>query len=77
MRENSISQLPVIENGLPVGSLNEVTMIKLLFDGVDLYNTKVSDIMALPLPSIEKTVDISEVYRLLLAGHGGVIVTEK
>lgn len=74
MKENNISQLPVIKNGSVIGSLNEVTMIKYLYEGADLYATPVSNIMGKPFPQVEEATDISEIYRLLLAGHGGVIV---
>jgi predicted transcriptional regulator len=32
--------------------------------------------MGKPLPQIDEATDISEPYRLVLAGHGGVIVTK-
>jgi cystathionine beta-synthase len=32
--------------------------------------------MGKPLPQVDAAIDLSEPYRLLLAGHGGVIVTE-
>jgi predicted transcriptional regulator len=31
--------------------------------------------MARPLPQVEANTDISEVYRLLMSGHSGVVVT--
>ena len=75
MEEFSISQLPVIDNGRAVGSLNEVTLVRLLHDGVDPNEKLVSEVMGKPLPQLDELTDISEPYRLLLAGHGGVIVT--
>ncbi len=74
MEEYGISQIPVIENGQVLGNLNEVTLIKLLHDGIDLKEKPVSEIMGKPLPQIEDSIDISEHYRLLLSGYGGVIV---
>ncbi|MFA6989159.1 MAG: cystathionine beta-synthase [Candidatus Gastranaerophilaceae bacterium] len=76
MRENGISQLPVLKDKKVVGGLNEVTLIKLLYDGVNLNENKVSGIMGTPLPQLDTSVDISELYRLLMAGHGGVIITK-
>jgi cystathionine beta-synthase len=77
MSENEISQLPVVEgqNKKIVGGLNEFTLIKLLHDGINLQHSKVSDVMGNPLPTLEEDINISELYRLLMAGHGGVIVT--
>ncbi len=77
MEQYSISQLPVIEDGQVVGSLNEVTLTKLLFDGIDLRAMATSEIAGKPLPQVDESVDISEPYRLLLSGHSGVIVTRK
>ena len=75
LEQYAISQLPVIENGQCLGSLNEVTLVRLLHDGVDLRQCHISDIMGKPLPQVDELTDISEPYRLLLSGHGGVLVT--
>jgi cystathionine beta-synthase len=75
MEGNDISQLPVLDGGRNVGSVSEVTLVKLLHDGVDLQHQAVRDVMAKPLPEVEERVDIGEAYRLLLAGHGGLVVT--
>ena len=74
MEDKAISQLPVLQEGRNVGSLNEVTLVKLLHDGVDLSRTRVSEVIGRPMPMVEETTDLSEVYRLLMAGYGGVIV---
>lgn len=76
MRENDISQLLVTKDDQVVGSLNEVTLIKLLYDGLDLTKSKIFKVMSEPLPQLEESIDISELYRLLLAGYGGIIVTK-
>ena len=75
MQQHGVSQLPVVEDGRVTGSLNEVTLIKLLHDGVDLKSKCIFEVMGRPLPQVDESIDISEAYRLLLAGHGGVIVT--
>lgn len=75
MEERAISQLPVVRDERVVGSLNEVNLVRLLHDGVDLRKTKVLEIMGKPMPQVEESVDISEPYRLLMAGHSGVVVT--
>ena len=76
MRENNISQLPVLSNGKAVGSINEVTLIKLLYDGINLAESKVSEVMGNNLAQLDVSVNISELYRLLMAGHIGVIITK-
>lgn len=76
MKEKGISQLPVLKNKQVVGGINEITLIKLLYDGVNLSESRVSEIMGEPLPQLDEGIDISELYRLLMAGHGGVIITK-
>lgn len=76
MRERGISQLPVLRNKQVIGGLSEVTLIKLVYDGVNLSEKKISEVMSEPLPQIDEYTDISELYRLLMAGYGGVIVTK-
>ncbi len=77
MENDNVSQLPVLDAGRNVGSLSELTLVKLLHDGVDLHEMAVRDVMGHPLPEVDELVDVGEPYRLLLAGHGGIVVTSK
>jgi cystathionine beta-synthase len=70
------SQLPVLEDGKPVGSVQEVTLARVLHDQADPANVAVGEIMARPLPQLEPSVHLDEAYRLLLAGNTGVLVVE-
>jgi cystathionine beta-synthase len=73
MQLSGISQLPVLENGRPVGSVQEVTLARVLHDTADPSNVLIGDIMAKPLPLLEATLHLDEAYRLLLAGNTGVL----
>jgi cystathionine beta-synthase len=75
MDANAISQIPVLQDSRVVGSLNEVTLVKLLHDGADLRRKKVAEVMGLPMPQVEEATDVAEVYRYLMAGYSGVIIT--
>lgn len=75
MQGHNISQLPVMENGNPVGSLNESSVMKILHDGLDPANQEIAAIMARPLPTLDERTDVSEAYRVLLAGAPAIIVT--
>jgi len=70
-----ISQLPVVEHEHTIGSVNELMLVKLLHDGGVLSERQVRDVMGKPLPEVDAHIDVNEAYRLLLAGHGGVVVT--
>lgn len=76
MKQHEISQIPVLKNGEVVGGLSEITLIKLLYDGTNLSETKVAAVMTTSLPQLDESVDILELYRLLMAGYGGVIITK-
>jgi len=72
----NISQLPVMDGERSVGSLNESSVMKLLFDGIDFDNQEIQAVMGRPLPEIAANTDISEAYRLFLAGASAALVTE-
>lgn len=76
MEKHGISQLPIVADGCVIGGINEATMVKFLHDGVDLRELSVAQVMGKPFPQVDVETDISEPYRLLMAGHSGIIVTE-
>jgi cystathionine beta-synthase len=73
MQANGISQLPVLRDSRAVGSIQEVTLARLLHDDADLNQVRVGDVMARPLPQLDAAVHLDEAYRLLLAGNSGVL----
>ena len=73
MQASGISQLPVLQDGKPVGSMQEVTIARVLHDLSDPDKVPVSDVMARPLPTLETSVHLDEAYRLLMAGNTGVL----
>lgn len=75
LQSKNISQLPVLKDGQAVGSIQEITLARLLHDGVDV-KTKLGDLMAKPLPQLDVGVHIDEAYRLLQAGNTGVLATQ-
>jgi cystathionine beta-synthase len=75
MQARGISQLPVLRDGQAVGSIQEVTLARLLHDGSDAAAVGVGDIMARPLPQLDTGVHLDEAYRLLLAGNSGALAT--
>jgi cystathionine beta-synthase len=73
MQSAGISQLPVLQDGKSVGSIQEVTLARVLHDNTDPGQVKVGDVMARPLPVLDVSVHLDEAYRLLLAGNTGVL----
>jgi len=75
MQSTGISQLPVLQDGKSVGSIQEVTLARVLHDSMDPASVTVGSVMARPLPTLELKVHLDEAYRLLLAGNTGVLAT--
>lgn len=68
MKSHDISQLPVLEGGVPVGSISETTIVRKIASGENmekLLKHNVSEIMDDPLPTVGKDSDIDVAYRLL------------
>jgi cystathionine beta-synthase len=75
LEATGISQLPVVDGGRPVGSVQEVTLARLLHDGKNPTQVAISEVMARPLPVVDIHTHLDEAYRLLLAGYTGVLAT--
>jgi cystathionine beta-synthase len=76
LQSTGISQLPVLDDGKSVGSIQEVTVARILHDHSNPDDVTVGDVMVRPLPQLETTVHLDEAYRLLLAGNTGVLATQ-
>ncbi|HEV3237478.1 MAG TPA: cystathionine beta-synthase [Gemmataceae bacterium] len=73
LQSTGISQLPVLQDGKSVGSVQEVTLARVLHDNSDPGKVPVGEIMAKPLPQVDSLVHLDEPYRLLLSGNTGVL----
>jgi predicted transcriptional regulator len=68
MESHDISQLPVLEGGIQIGSISETTFVRKIASGKDmlkLLSGSVSEIMDEPFPTVRKDADISVAYHLL------------
>jgi cystathionine beta-synthase len=63
----------VLENGKAVGSVQEVTLARVLHDKSDPSRVSIREIMAKPLPTLDISTHLDEAYRLLLSGNTGVL----
>jgi len=73
MKQFSISQMPVIERGVSLGSITEKTIINNMKR--NLKRTFVRDIMDKPFPMVSKKENL-EVVKSLLEYNNAVLVTE-
>jgi cystathionine beta-synthase len=75
LRQNGISQLPVVENGRMIGAVQEITLVHALHNRAASPDIPLREVMARRMPEVDAGVLLEEVYRLLLAGNPAVMVT--
>lgn len=79
MRRTGYSQLPVIDGGVPVGSISERMIFELLRGGAtmgDLAGTTIEKIMAEPFPVVSDSTPMATVTGLM-EGNNAVLVSHK
>ena len=74
MNENSISQLPVIEEGAVIGSLTETLILNRLIEEPGARTEPVRDIMSEPFPIVSPSLDLDHLSVYLEQGAGAVLV---
>jgi cystathionine beta-synthase len=74
MRQYNVSQLPVLDTGILVGSLREEALMKALLQNPRMYDDYVAKVMEKPFPIVEPGADLEQVYKLLLRGSPAVVV---
>jgi len=74
MRQYNVSQLPVLDTGILVGSLREEILMKALLEHPKMYDDYVAKVMEKPFPLVEPGADLEQVYKLLMRGNPAVIV---
>ena len=65
MQEQDLSQLPVFENGEPIGTLHEDLVLELAVSGKDLRALVIREVMGEPLPVVPEDVPVSQLTWLL------------
>jgi len=74
MRHYNVSQLPVIDTGIMVGSLREEVLMKALLDNPKMYDDYVAKVMEKPFPVVEPGADLESAIKSLLRGTPAVVV---
>lgn len=68
MESHDLSQLPVLEGGVQVGSISETTFVRRITSGeniLKLLKRNISEIMNEPFPTVGKDADVDVAYHLL------------
>ena len=74
MTNFDISQMPVIEDGKIIGSVNESKIFSFLFEHPDKRKEVISSIMNPPFPEVNTTTSIEDISNLINKENGAVIV---
>lgn len=76
MHQHQISQLPVLDGATNAGCVQEDTLMKLLYDGIDVAHQPVASVMAAPLPLLAIGTNVTEAYRLLMSGVNAILAVD-
>jgi cystathionine beta-synthase len=74
MQEQDISQIPVFEENLPIGTVYEDQILTLALQGKDLRKLVVREVMSKPMPKIPKTAPVERVTHILSYENPAVFV---
>jgi len=77
MRENGVSQLPVIEMGNQIGAILETSIVSEIIESPKALNKKVKEVMLDKLPSVGPKANVEEVYDLIKKGKPAVLVEQE
>lgn len=74
MEELDISQMPVFEDGQPMGSITEDRLVTLVLQGYDLRNTQIHEVMESSFPIVSPSTPIDQINGLLRGDISAVFV---
>jgi len=76
LRQYEISQLPVMNGREQVGSVNDIGVMRSVFDHADILHQPVSEVMTRPFPALEQSEEIERAYKLLTLANPAIVVTD-
>lgn len=65
MKKYNISQIPVVENGECVGSIDDSRLFQLMCEDPELIHKSIDQVMTKPLPVVEASTPIQELVRII------------
>ncbi|MBL7957984.1 MAG: pyridoxal-phosphate dependent enzyme [Flavobacteriales bacterium] len=77
MRKHNIDQLPVMENGKPVGTITDARLFDAILEDADVRTQKARVVMGPALPVIEPDAHLEEIAKRLGNGSPAVLVQMK
>lgn len=80
MEKHGISQMPVLENGKVIGSIQEATLIRTILNSSEpnsLFESSLQGVMEESFPMVSPTASVDEVFALLAREKPAVLVLDK
>lgn len=74
IRSNDVSQLPVIENGRPVGALHDYEVMRVVLESPAIADAPVARVMGPCFPTVPPATPIDEVIRLMTTQHHSAVL---
>ena len=68
-RKKKISMLVIEEAGRVMGLLTERDAVRFIHDGLDMNQTRVTDVMSTPVTMVDESLSLFEAYSILSAKH--------
>jgi cystathionine beta-synthase len=77
MRKHNIDQLPVMENGVPVGTITDARLFDAILEDAEVRHQKARVLMGRPLPIMSPEATLAEIAKQLGNGSQAVLVKMK
>ncbi len=74
MQEQDISQIPVFEEAVPIGTIYEDQILNLALQGKDLRKLVIREIMSKPMPAVPREAPVERVTQILSHENPAVFV---
>lgn len=74
MKQNDVSQMPIVSYGAPIGSISENRILSILIENDEAMNAQVVAFMEMPFPLCEPEATISELSEKLQKNASGVLI---
>ncbi len=75
MKQNDVSQMPIVSYNAPIGSISENKILSILIENDDAMNSKVVGFMEMPFPVCPLDATISELSAKLQQNASGVLIS--
>ena len=77
IREHDISQVPVLDHGLPVGSLHDNEVMSAVLQQPEAAGAPVRTVMGPPFPAVHMDAPLEDVIRLMTSKRNPAVLVEE